>query len=54
MVSRENVEATEALQDESVVPGDWSAAMVIDEEKCIRCGLCGGVMLGFPASQFWP
>lgn len=40
MVSRENVAATEALQDERVVPGDWSAAMVIDEEKCIRCGLC--------------
>lgn len=40
MVSRENVEAADALRDESTVPGDWDAVMVIDEEKCIRCGLC--------------
>lgn len=40
MVSRENVEATDALRDERHVSGDWDAVMVIDEEKCIRCGLC--------------
>lgn len=40
MVSRENVEAADVLQDENSVPGDWDATMVIDEEKCIRCGLC--------------
>ncbi|MEP9411572.1 MAG: FAD-dependent oxidoreductase [Candidatus Brocadia sp.] len=40
MVSRENVEVADALQDGSTVPGDWDAVMVIDEEKCIRCGLC--------------
>lgn len=40
MVSRENVEAADALRDEDTVPGDWDAVMVIDEEKCIRCGLC--------------
>ncbi|GAN33621.1 MAG: 4Fe-4S dicluster domain-containing protein [Candidatus Brocadia sp. AMX2] len=40
MVSRENVETTDTLRDESTVPGDWDAVMVIDEEKCIRCGLC--------------
>ena len=40
MVSRENIEATNAIHDESVVSDDWDAAMVINEEKCIRCGLC--------------
>ena len=40
MVSREKVEAADALADEGAVSGDWDAVMVIDEEKCIRCGLC--------------
>ncbi len=40
MVSRENIEVTDALHDGSAIPGDWDAVMVIDEERCIRCGLC--------------
>ncbi|OHC15740.1 MAG: hypothetical protein A3K50_03250 [Planctomycetes bacterium RIFOXYD12_FULL_42_12] len=40
MISRENVENADALCDEGAIPGDWDAVMVIDEEKCIRCGLC--------------
>lgn len=40
MVSRENIEVTDAFHDESAIPGDWDAVMVIDEERCIRCGLC--------------
>jgi formate dehydrogenase major subunit len=40
MISRETVEVVDPSHDENVMPGDWDAAMVIDEEKCIRCGLC--------------
>lgn len=40
MVSREEVEIADKAGDESAVTGDWDAVMVLDEEKCIRCGLC--------------
>jgi len=42
MVSRERIdeESMETLQDEGLIEEDWDAVMVIDEEKCIRCGLC--------------
>ncbi|MGQ3686192.1 MAG: FAD-dependent oxidoreductase [Candidatus Loosdrechtia sp.] len=42
MVSRERIEGENlvVLQSEGAVQNDWDAVMVIDEEKCIRCGLC--------------
>jgi formate dehydrogenase major subunit len=38
MVSRDKIEAEGMLG--GAVPGDWDAVMAINEEKCIRCGLC--------------
>jgi formate dehydrogenase major subunit len=38
MISRDKVD-TDDMPDGSV-PDDWDAVMAIDEEQCIRCGLC--------------
>ncbi len=38
MVSREKIESKGTLKGE--IPKDWDAVMAIDEEKCVRCGLC--------------
>jgi formate dehydrogenase major subunit len=38
MISRDKVETEDML--EGSIPDDWDAVMAIDEEKCIRCGLC--------------
>ncbi len=36
LTETDNVCTNEILRDET----DWDAVMAIDEEQCIRCGLC--------------
>jgi formate dehydrogenase major subunit len=38
MISRDKVDIDD-FPDGSI-PDDWDAVMAIDEEQCIRCGLC--------------